>query len=1112
MAGALGFPGPWTSISAFALAALAACGGGKRAGQGPDDGPGKVQVEGGRLTYPEGSAIRGFERVSAPPALVDLNEVRATPAFAVRSDRMVFAKPLTVSLAVDRAKVPADVTEDRIHAVLASGGLTERLDVPVRWDRTLGRFEYSLTRTYPLVCAEAAVSVATEPTTFVVIDGARLHPVHPGEEPKVYAVEGHQGDSDKIAKAVVDGLARVRGRYETMKYPRVAPLRVEIADLVEHVAGTASGASLIRVNHRHVKDNVGAVEALLAHEYFHIIQQHLVKQSASALGSPGAEAFLPTTASWVYEATADALEMETVPGAGGAPLKLNFGYRSLHAMDSLPGEAHQYQARAFFQFLRARHGDLGPIVQDYFSQILVHNKPPDPLDFEDPADILGSAPDSLEVWSKTDPTPVRVLNRSLKTRTGKGLRRLYLEFLASLYLRKDFEPIRSKETATFGPPGEIRVPADRLETLPVPVQQGGVWKGNRSASFGGDGLSILRTIEAVRRVVPGEKPGGSLQVEVTCPGRKDPNDVVALVFAVGPDGKAKDPTAGNLNKPAHVSDWSSHSKAYVFVVNLTTAPLADVSVKLDARAGSEVRLDYLPAPTPGESASSGFTVSSPALAGLDPADDLNGLRITLYRAESPNGPFQPIPSSVGNENVREDVVALAPGKPPRVAQDKVVLYDTHVRHRERGQPGPFWYQAGQVVLLRLDGRMKPSGAEDRSNVLGPGTPTVRLVPDSGQTVRVSGNWCVLEPSLLVPETNWDAPGADVEVTVGNWTGHFRTGRWEGTRRFGHITREYPPMGARARARVPWRPQGARARIRVRGSGLEAETTVDLPRHDASVELEGNTARLVEELRRKQEELLHQRANEARKAVEEAEAGVAQAEPEGKIQAQVRLHYARYRVLEIERVEIPSVPARAYRSASAPTWDPSLEVQAVRLEYRIEKARRALQIEGDREMIRLYEQAVATAASEESRATANASLRSLRDQLAEHERPLLPTMLAAAADVAARSGDLSFLRVCYAARLRVIDHRSKDADFGQGAPSDRVQALRDLAEALFVLIGEPAESVGIWRLADRLEQEYAVPGYRETLKARQAQWAPAWFPTDASSVPEADLATLSAAGD
>ncbi len=82
------------------------------------DGAGVIQHARGKINYPAGSGIRAFAPVAKPVEPANRSLVRVSDVFAIDSDRALFAKPVTVTLSLDKSKLPANVKGEDLMPVL----------------------------------------------------------------------------------------------------------------------------------------------------------------------------------------------------------------------------------------------------------------------------------------------------------------------------------------------------------------------------------------------------------------------------------------------------------------------------------------------------------------------------------------------------------------------------------------------------------------------------------------------------------------------------------------------------------------------------------------------------------------------------------------------------------------------------------------------------------------------------------------------------------------------------------------------------------------------------------------------------------------------------------
>ncbi len=1077
------------------------CGGGEEEKKPWHPGFGGVlEVGGDKLQRPPGSGVESFVAVPAPEEPTNRNLVRVSQAYTIASDGAVFRKPVTLTLLLDRSRLRPDLTPEEVHPVLASGGLVERLRRNVTVDLAAGTVAYELDRLYPLVAAEGA-SGAAETTTYVVIDGKKLARIGNSAEPTLYANEAHATEAAPYAEPVLKHLASARDKIERLGFPRVAPLRIEIADLKTGIAGQASGGDLIELNFATLRDQPFFTEALLAHEYFHSVQQQLLKNAWAKYPSVSSN-FTPTDARWVDEGTADAIEhaLGILPAAQALHrLKLNFGYRRLNAYDGAKDEIHEYQAAAFFLYVHSRYGDLRPVLDQYYAGLFsAEGPPPPPPDLSLPPDSLEALLQEEAILDAFKADAYRAMNAALVSHHKKSLRRLFLESLMALYVRKDIEPFTSGAAAVFGGPMELRVPDGELVKINCPYRVGDSWTGEQEmAPQAGEGMSIVCAVEITRMKIPEEQEGAALQLSLACANAKNRNDVIMIAFPVGDDGKVRPHSVGNLERPAAVADWNQFPKAIVWLVNTTAEPRDGIRLKALVKAGSELKLGF----QDGRRDTEGNTlvVASPALGRLDEKDKRNGLRFVLYRATAASGPFEKVTSNWLDENVKVDVVKGDPrSKELLLAADKVAIGDPNVyRDDQKPQSGPFWYRVGQSLLL--DG--KPTGEENFSNVIGPGEGQIRINPGGGgEETRVDGQWCVFEAALSATNQNWDCPGADFTVRCGGWTGHFRSGRREEGKTFGSVRDSYLTIGAAARLRAPYRPGGGEITIEAQGRGLSATRTVKMPEDAALAAKEREALTRLDAAKEQVAGSAGKQAEEARKLLAEAEKGLADyleavrnkqvvfgSVPEIRRQILRR----KFDLDRVEKVSLAYADAQAFDSLhyTFQTIDPSFELkQRQRMGQRLD-AEQALDIEQTTAEIELLGSLAGEATDDSARRQIEEARTFLAKQVMEMlaRPPNSRYQHVGMIEPAERAGIAADVRRGYETKLAVIDEQAKAMpQTADRAKYERADLLRKMAESLAMLTGNRSEAADLWEQADKLAGP--VPTGKKDLI-----WLPAWWP-------------------
>jgi hypothetical protein len=336
------------------------------------------------------------------------------------------------------------------------------------------------------------------------------------------------------------------------------------------------------------------------------------------------------------------------------------------------------------------------------------------------------------------------------------------------------------------------------------------------------------------------------------------------------------------------------------------------------------------------------------------------------------------------------------------------------------------------------------------------------------------------------------------VTSGNWTGRFYSSRKEGERTFGLFASGNEAAGARAKLRIPYRPEGREATITAKGSGVEAKITIKLPADPAAVAREAEVMAKFEQLHQQtlaaamaKAESLDQRLTEARAALNRR---IAADPARGLVfgttqQARLQVTTVENELNYVRKVSIPFSSADAYTAVrgtmttSDPEWDLRMLLQRARLEEAVD----ACQLEEARSMVKLVQDAMADPEQQRDLPKLQNDLKLAQERVAKFEaRPSNGDYNRVLRKRPAElTGNLALVREACDLGLLDVDARVKDGHLSASmAKQEKAKYLRSKAEAVVMFSGDRAEAARIWQQIDQLMEIKDDPKRRDL---------PAWLP-------------------
>jgi hypothetical protein len=543
---------------------------GSRGPGGERVGPagGTIERDGARLEVPAGALARQ-QRIGLSPAadIPALTYEPTGPAFVLHAEQAWFAKPLVVTLPIDRARLPSGVVPEQIFAVLAQDGLGEKLD-GAKVDLASGTVTVALDHSTPLVAAQGIPGPPTPPVLQAAIGPAMgVVLVTPQA---VYTAPTQVPNVASIVEEVRLVMQLVRAQYRDIEIDP-ATLQVELAPMNAGISAFVSGRYRVTINPAVWASHDGMQRAEdLIHEFFHLIQNRYLYRNLARHGSLVPNDFRARgQADWLWEATATWMESHLVPGAGPRLLQRltrNFTYLPLNHFDELsldpkvanPDNPHQYSAFVFFSYLDTLYTGRHLVLSawsDYLSGNWV-------------ADTVEN--DALR--GRGTFNPLTVLDHYLQATPDnlgrrRNLREVYADFLLHYNWAKDFPPIAGDVHAKeLGVAHELKLPG-RVMPWTLPFVDGDKLGLRKSDTVSGGGFHIARAYHLTNQLDAGSGQRADLEVRLGIQAGAPSEESMLVVFPYK-DG-TRPPLVGNSRSPILLENWQDYIGAVVWAVDLT---------------------------------------------------------------------------------------------------------------------------------------------------------------------------------------------------------------------------------------------------------------------------------------------------------------------------------------------------------------------------------------------------------------------------------------------------------------------------------------------------------------------------------------------------------------
>lgn len=528
-----------------------------------------------RLEVPAGALVREqkVEFVASGPVAA-FTYTPAGAGYTLRSGQATFARPLRVTLPIDRTQLPAGTTADDIHVVIAHRGLGERLE-GARVDLVAGTVTVELAHGSPLVFAQGSPGPATPPVLQAALGPA------PGvlltTRDVVYRAEAGVRDARALVDDVQPLLRLVRGLYAEMEFdPK--PLLITFGKMHSAIGAYVSGGYSITINAdswRSRPDRAGT----LVHEYFHLLQNRWVLRHLTRLGTLVPPDYAARgQGEWLWEATATWMEMHLIPGEMTASrnrprLTRGFSYRPLNHFEASstdpnavnPDNPHQYAAFAFFSDLDRMYVGRRVVLdvwQDYLSGSWT-NFPEGPTG------------ENLELDAYrgfASFNPLEVLDRVLRKTPDNwgerhGLREVFEAFLLDYNWYKNFEPIANEaHSKELGPTLELVLPG-RVVPWTLPFVANGKLELRRQHRASGGPFGIVAAYHITNQLDRTIGQSGDLIVRLEPPRNAPPEHSRLMVFPYRRG--TEPPIAGSAIEPVKIENWQDYIGAVVWSVDMS---------------------------------------------------------------------------------------------------------------------------------------------------------------------------------------------------------------------------------------------------------------------------------------------------------------------------------------------------------------------------------------------------------------------------------------------------------------------------------------------------------------------------------------------------------------
>jgi len=249
----------------------------------------------------------------------------------------------------------------------------------------------------------------------------------------------------------------------------------------------------------------------------------------------------------------------------------------------------------------------------------------------------------------------------------------------------------------------------------------------------------------------------------------------------------------------------------------------------------------------------GIEITSEAVAQLDPNKPEQGLKFLIYRSQGPDEPLAVFNKIFlhyvfGDTPIQEFVPG--PNEPIRwcrTAKDKFLILDhiSVIHDSDRLPHRPYFYQVGQIPVVRVDDELKEKGKEIRSNVLAPSDSaeirvlTAENVDGTYTAMEDVFDWPGITVALGLTDQQFDAWDAHFTITVGGWISHCFSGYRESENRYGAASAYAAPV----HIRIPPTYRQVTVSISAEGDGMSASTSVMIAGNPKEAEEAGQQVQL-----------------------------------------------------------------------------------------------------------------------------------------------------------------------------------------------------------------------------------------------------------------------------
>ena len=473
-----------------------------------------------------------------------------------------------------------------------------------------------------------------------------------------------------------------------------------------------------------------------------------------------------------------------------------------------------------------------------------------------------------------------------------------------------------------------------------------------------------------------------------------------------------------------------------------------------------------------------FEVSSESLANLDPSQPNRGLKFSIYRSKSPGGPFvNPYANWLANDGGAMLVFPDTPIKKPtpnsycRVDKDRVIIVDASKDGGPNEVNKPFYYQIGQVGVVRTGNIARAEGKEVRSAVIAP-SQTLCILLNNGRDMNNpkpaglrDGTYAIIGVSLSLPDRGYDVWNAHFIASNGQWTGHF----------WGKAAEGFTTI------RVPYLYRGHKITVTATADGQTVSTSADVPPDPKEAEDAAQYAR--KELARGDE-----RAESFKKRLAEAEIRLKHfQELPASFSNTQDVAAARSEVRRYSEFDIPQAQLETQQKAAYYNRDPAKELPLVRQLFDLETRSMEISLEHYQTITDAARKMLRTDLSPSMRKAYEDTIKEMDSRAADARKDCRAKQVnkyGSLAECAYRAGDpAAYLQ------FRLAMERSKFESKQQGS-----QSFSQIAEEYVLLSGDRQSAARLYMM-NLAATGVLNPAMRSQWQPNVNLWPPQWWPSD-----------------